>query len=78
MKRQARFLSDVEYIKEDKLNAKDDNEDIKSWLEYKHQSILSLPPNQEKLFEQISEKLKKKKSCISSSTFTCNIRMAGR
>ena len=50
----------MEYINEDKLNAKDDKKDIISLLKYNHQSIISVPPNQEKLFEQISEKLKEK------------------
>ena len=45
------FDSDLEYIKAEKLKVKDDKKDIISLLKYSHQSIISLPPNREKLFE---------------------------
>lgn len=55
------FESDVEYVKAEQLNAKAENKGINFLLKYNHQSIISLPPNQEKLFEQISERLKEQK-----------------
>ena len=52
------FYSDLEYVEEEGRSEKSKKENFKEKLIYKHQSLISVPPDRQELFEWLSERLK--------------------